>query len=84
MDQAVSKDSLDSEEVAKKDDEIDEQLDWEEELENEYGNLPDAMSARRDKAMGPGFSKQKQVVEENKFYRGSVKKGINIRDKRKK
>jgi len=56
------------------DEEIEEQIEWEENLEHQFGGLSDDLEARRSKAMGPGFSKQKQVMEENEYYRGDGKK----------
>jgi hypothetical protein len=74
MDQTVNDDSLDSEEIIDHDEEIDEEIDYEEQLEKDYGGLDDSMDEKRGKAMGTGFSKQKQVMEENKYYQGSGKK----------
>ena len=56
------------------DEEIEEQLDWEEDLEKQYGGLSDGLIEKKSKAMGSGFSKQKQVMEENEFYKGTGKK----------
>lgn len=72
------------EDLLQADEEVDEQVEWEEELEKQYGGLDEAMEEKREKAMGPGFSKQKQVMEESGFYRGDVKKKVAIKDKRKK
>jgi len=66
------------------DDDIDEQLDWEEQLEKEYGGISGEMEEKRTRAMGKGFSKQKQIMEENEFYRGDIKRKVNINDKTKK
>ncbi len=74
MNQADSDDSLDQEDIIEHDEEIDEQVAWEEELEDQYGELDEVMEEKSGKAMGTGFSKQKQVMEENKYYQGSGKK----------
>ena len=65
--------------IIEDDEEVNEQVEWEEELESQYGDSDDSMKQKRSKAMGPGFSKQKQVMEENKFYRGDIKKQVNIK-----
>ena len=74
MNQATPNDSLEEGNLLDPDEEIEEKLDWEENLEREYGGLSEDKEERRSKAMGPGFSKQKQVMEENKFYQGTGKK----------
>lgn len=84
MSQTAQKDSLDKEDIVEHDEDIDEQIEWEEELEKEYGGLDESMDERRSGAMGPGFSKQKQVMEENQYYRGDVKRKVSIKNKTKK
>ncbi|MDO8668809.1 MAG: hypothetical protein Q7K65_00765 [Candidatus Buchananbacteria bacterium] len=74
MNQTDQDDSLDQSNILDPDEEIEEQLDLEESLERQYGGLSEEMEEKRTKAMGPGFSKQKQVMEENEFYRGTGKK----------
>lgn len=74
MNQTAPDDSLDQDSILDPDEEIEEKLDWEESLEQQYGGLSEDMEEKRTKAMGPGFSKQKQVMEENEFYRGTGKK----------
>lgn len=74
MHQTAPDDSLDQDSILDPDEEIEEQLDWEETLEKQYAGLSDDMEEKRTKAMGSGFSKQKQVMEENEFYRGTGKK----------
>lgn len=74
MNQTAPDDSLDQGNILDPDEEIEQQLDWEESLERQYNGLSDDLEEKRTKAMGPGFSKQKQVMEENEFYRGTGKK----------
>lgn len=74
MNQTAPDDSLDQEDILDPDEEIEQQLDWEESLERQYGGLSDDMEEKNSRAMGTGFSKQKQVIEENEFYRGTGKK----------
>jgi len=74
MIQAKGGDSLEGGNLLDPDEEIEEKLDWEESLEREYAALSEDKEEKRSKAMGPGFSKQKQVMEENKFYQGTGKK----------
>lgn len=80
MTQAVQDDSLTNQEEI--DEELQRQIDQEEELEKQYGD--DEEESRRPKNMGPGFSKQKQVMEESGNYQASKKKKVKIIDKRKK
>ena len=74
MAQTAQNDSLDQGSILDPDEEIEEQLDWEESLEHQFGGLNEDVDEKRPKAMGSGFSKQKQVMEENEFYRGTGKK----------
>ncbi|NCN07520.1 hypothetical protein GW933_02390 [Candidatus Falkowbacteria bacterium] len=74
MQQTAIDDSLDQDSILDSDEEIEEQLDWEEDLEKQYGGLSDGLIEKKSKAMGSGFSKQKQVMEENEFYKGTGKK----------
>lgn len=74
MNQTAPDDSLDQDNILDPDEEIEEKLDWEESLERQYGGLSEDMAEKNSKAMGPGFSKQKQVMAENEFYRGTSKK----------
>lgn len=74
MNQATQDDSLKEGNLLEPDEEIEERLDWEESLERQYGGLSEDLEEKKTKAMGPGFSKQKQVMEENKFYSGTGKK----------
>ena len=55
------------------DEEVDQQVAWEEELAQKYGQTEDDDFNGR-KMTGTGFAKQKQVMEENDFYRNSGKK----------
>lgn len=64
------------------DDELNKQLDWEEELEKQYGDLEDSDS--RPKKMGHGFSKQKQIIEEGGGWQDFKKSKVKIKDKTKK
>jgi len=74
MNQATGDDRPEEGNLLDPDEEIEEKLDWEENLEREYGGLSEDKEERRSKVMGPGFSKQKQVMEENKFYQGTGQK----------
>lgn len=74
MNQTAKNDSLDQDNILDPDEEIEEQIEWEENLEHQYSGLTEDMAEKRAKAMGPGFSKQKQVMEENEFYQGTGKK----------
>ena len=74
MNQTAHDDSLDQDNILDPDEEIEEQIEWEENLEHQFSGLTEDMEEKRTKAMGPGFSKQKQVMEENEFYKGTGKK----------
>ena len=74
MNRATGDDNLEEGNLLDPDEEIEEKLNWEENLEREYGGLEEAKEEKRSKVMGPGFSKQKQVMEENKFYQGTGQK----------
>ena len=74
MNQATGDDRPEEGNLLDPDEEIEEKLDLEENLEREYGGLSEDKEERRSKVMGPGFSKQKQVMEENKFYQGTGQK----------
>lgn len=82
MDQTAKNNGFDSEDLIDHDEDIDEIIDWEEDLEHQFGISDDIVSPK-NKGMGSGFSKQKQVMEENQYYRGDFKKRINIKDKTK-
>lgn len=83
MDQTHKDDGFDSESLIEHDEDIDEMIDWEEDLENQFngGSHPRGGSK---KDMGHGFSKQKQIMEENDYYQNSGnKKNIHIKDRTK-
>ena len=67
------------------DDDLESQIDWEEELESQYGGNSRRDQHRESKPIvGAGFAKQKELLEKNKGYGGSRKPKVSLVDKTKK
>jgi len=76
------KDQL-ADDILPPDPDVDEQVLAEEELESAYDDRVD--HNRRPKVSGPGFSKQKKLMEDQQYYQGSHKsKAVVIRNGKKK
>lgn len=75
-------DDLSQNDLFEPDEEIEEELEWEEELERQYGG-DEEEEPLKGKIVGSGFSKQKKVMEANRYYQGR-KKRIKISGQTKK
>lgn len=64
----------DADDLLGKDEEVEKQIEWEEELEEKYGQVDDSEVKPKGRMAGTGFAKQKKVMEENNFYAASRKK----------
>ncbi|MFA5029276.1 MAG: hypothetical protein WC518_00815 [Patescibacteria group bacterium] len=56
------------EELIGRDQEVEQKIEWEEELERTYGQTNRRENQKGNKLTGTGFAKQKQVMEANNFY----------------
>ena len=67
------------------DEDLKDQLDWEEELEAKYGDDEEELiRQRRPKVSGTGFSHQKKMIEQKDYYQGGGNQQIKLTDKTKK
>ncbi|HLD28386.1 MAG TPA: UDP-N-acetylmuramate--L-alanine ligase [Patescibacteria group bacterium] len=64
-------------------DDLDDQLDFEDELENQYSDDIERDKSRKPKVVGAGFAKQKQIIEENRNFSGTWKAKVKLVDKTK-
>ncbi|HNP75453.1 MAG TPA: hypothetical protein PKL09_03810 [bacterium] len=63
------------------DQELDQRLDWEEELEEKYGVTSRRDQHRESKMIGTGLAKQKELIDKNKGYGASRRPKVNLVDK---